>query len=265
MAALVVLVACGGDPTRPPGGSGGGGTSSTATTAGSMPGGATLMGVVRDDAGAALADASLGLCADACWASASAADGTFAYENVPAGDYHLDVRVNGTPGNPDQPPTSGTLSVAMTLAAGETLELPPLFVPDPGAATLLVAGSQTVSLAGLTLTADPAEWSLPFGIDTPYLSAVRVPEPQWPPNPVDGAKVIARWALNPYGTTSEVPMPLTIVNDIGLAAHDAVGVYTLNPSRGELEREATATVSPDGNTIEAPAGITQVTWIVLAE
>lgn len=239
-------------------------SSTHSSSTGATPAGATLVGVVRDDTGAPLADAFLGLCADACWASASAADGSFAYENVPAGDYHLDVRVDGTPGNADVQPTTGTISIAMSLAVDETLELPPLFVPDPGTATLLSAGNQDVTLGELTLTIDPSSWALPFGVDAPYVAAVRVPEMQWPPNPIDGAEVVARWALNPYGTLSDTPMPLSITNDFGLAPDATVGVYTLNPSTGLLEHEATATVRADGTIIEAPAGITRVTWVVLA-
>lgn len=268
MVTLSMLAACGGEPVSMSSGGGGsggdpGGTASSTSTGASRVG-ATLVGVVRDEAGEPLADAFLGLCADACWASASAADGRFTYEGVPAGDYHLDVRLDGTPGDADVQPTTGTISIAMTLAVDETLELPPLFVPDPGAATVLHAGIQNVTLGQLTVTVDPASWSMPFGIDTPYLAAVRVPEMQWPPNPVDGAEVMARWALNPYGTISGTAMPLTITNDFGLAPGATASVYTLNPSNGKLENETTATVSADGTTLEAATGISRVTWVVLA-
>lgn len=252
-------------PLEPAGGGGGyAGTTSTTST-GQMTNDATLLGVVMDAQGQPLADAFLGLCANACWASASASDGRFAYEKIPPGDYHLDVRIDGTPGGADVQPTTGTISVAMALTVHQTLELPPLFVPDPGAATRLVGGPQRVEVSGLSLTADPAEWSLPVGVEGPYLSAVRVPEAQWPPNPVEGGEVLARWALNPYGTASDQPMPLTVDNDLGLAAKAEVGVFTLDPSNGKLERETTGTVSADGSLIEAPAGITRVTWIVLAQ
>jgi len=224
--------------------------------------GATLSGRVLDVDGAPV-PAALGLCADACWIAFTDDAGEFLYQGLTEGHYKLDVRAK-----PEAGDAFSALSFPLDLAKDEALVLSePLVLPETAGGTLIGPGEQQVQVDDqLNLTIDGAELVLPLGLTEGTLAGVRVAPEHWPPNELPQGTVHAMWALNPFSTTSNVPMGVEIQNDLGLAADEAVRFHTIDEQTGLVELEAAGQVSGDALTLATSAGegLSRITWLIVA-
>jgi hypothetical protein len=225
------------------------------------PEGAAIHGSVLDVAGDPL-PAALALCAEACWVAFTDDEGDFAYQGLPEGPYKLDVRATAEANG-----AFSGLSFPLQLSADEDLVLSaPLVLPETGGGILVQAGVQEAQIDDqLRLTIDGDQLELPMGLQDAYLAGVRVAAEHWPPNESPAGTVLAQWALNPFGATSNTPIEAVVENEFGLPADEPIHFYSLDEHTGLLELEAAGQVSADGLTLAATSGqgLSRLTWLIV--
>jgi hypothetical protein len=253
----------GGSGQSTAGGAGGQVVGNTSTGGMEAPGPtATLLGTVIDTSGAPMKDAVLALCSSACFGAATDEKGAFAYVDVPADHYKLEVRASSA-----DPRRMGVVFFPVDLPADAKLSLPaPIALPETGTGTMLGSGKQAIVIDDeLSLHVDVDQIVLPFAEKESYLAGVRVAEAYWPAHvPTDGS-VLAVWALNPYAMTSMIPIGLSLTTALGLAPSTSIDVHIVGLGDAELSKVATAAVTANGDGIVTTTdeGITDISWVVL--
>lgn len=251
----IVVQGCGGDPT--------GGAHDAELTGGGAPAdtpSAELSGLVMSADGALVVGGPTQLCASACFASSTDAQGAFDYPSVPPGDYKLEVR-----GPAYDPRFFSPVAFRLTLGAEHKALTDPVILPETGSGVPLGEGFAFVPVdAELSLGLDASALTLPSGTNLPYVAGLRVQPASWPPYPNSGA-LTALWALNPFGAISASPIAIRITNTFGLAAGSAVDLVTVDLETGALGRFAGGKVSDDGAVIESLAGegLPAIGWLGL--
>ena len=232
------------------------------------PPGASLTGMVVDPlTGAALAGASVAACGVECWPATTDSKGRFAFDDLPAGPYALDVR-----GDSGLSPTLGVLVIPLSLAPGQVLKLAaPLGLPDPGTGTALTGGVQAVDLdASLRITLDAAALKLPPAVKHKVLAGVAVPQAYWPAYALthQGQAYTARamWALNPFDATLSKPAAVRVANSWSLSGSQPAALFDVDPKTGKAARVAPLSTSADGKQLQTAAGQgpARVTWLIVA-
>lgn len=240
--------------THEPNGSGGSGGDGGA--GGGEPPTASLDGVVRDQFDAVVPGAALQLCAEICYSGATDAAGTFAYEDVRAGHYKLQVR-----GDPNSTRVFGGVEFPLDLEPDATVSLPgALTLVEIGAGQPIVPGEQTVTFDKLSLTFDRADLTFPYGAEEGVAAGIRVEPQHWPPNSELDESIVALWVLAPYATVAASPVSISIADEFGLTE---ASFLVLDETTGMFEATSTGEVSDGAITSPAGEGLSRFTWIAL--
>ena len=258
------LAACAAPPVAPPGADDGG----IAAPDQSAPAAAgRITGMVIDLSRKGLQGVSIRLCGTACREVLTDSAGIFEIPNVTAQSYGLHAELPGA-----QPLATAKVVVPIYYydpKVNPVLAMAPIPLPLLSPAAPLTAGKQTVALdATLSLTVDADALSFPAGVKTQQLASVRVPPGFYPDFclPSGDGRILAEWALGPFGTTSSAPIAVHIADNLGLAPGTTVMLSSIDPDLGSPERNSFGRVSADGKTINSVATmeLRRLTWLVVS-
>lgn len=257
----LVTVACSGPAASAPGPDDAGPAAPDLTATGGR-----IAGTVIDLSQKGFPGVSVKLCATACREVTTDSAGRFEIADVAAASYGLHVELPGA-----APTDYGKVVVPIYYfdpRVAPVQMVAPIALPRAGQPTDLVAGKQTVAIdATLSLTLDADALTLPPGAGPPRLAGIRVPAAIYPDFclPSGDGRILAEWALMPFGATSSAPISIHIADGFGLPANSSVVLSSVDPDFGRPERIATGTVSADGTQIDAlTATGPRLTWLVVS-
>jgi hypothetical protein len=142
-----------------------------------------------------------------------------------------------------------------------------LWVPDlPNGAAIDPAGEEAQVLAvgdGLELTLTGADVTPPIGVFLDDVAARRLPSEHVPPYPaLEGAQVVAVYALHPFGSTCDSAISVRV--PVELADGSDVRFHTVDELDGEFWETVPGRVE-QGHAITDPGtGITKITYLVIS-
>ncbi|CAN5226478.1 hypothetical protein BH09MYX1_BH09MYX1_37000 [soil metagenome] len=142
----------------------------------------------------------------------------------------------------------------------------PTIVPETPPPIALTAGSKVVTACDVAMTFDDAA----LVGSTHVFSSVRIAKAAWPPYDAGGKTIVAMWGLLNFGAHGSAPIPVSLDvtgQGLGFSGGEKVMLYSVDADSGLLTDPTAATVSIDGNhvTTGSGAGLTRITWIVLAK
>ena len=228
--------------------------------------GGRIAGTVIDLAQQGFPGASVKLCATSCQEVTTDSAGRFEIAEVGAASYGLHVELPGA-----APTDYGKVVVPIYYfdpRVAPVQKVTPIVLPRAGQPISLVAGKQTVAIdATLSLTLDADALTLPAGAGPPRLAGIRVPAAIYPDFclPSGDGRILAEWALTPFGATSSAPITIRIGDGFGLPGGSSVILSSIDPDFGRPERIGTGTVSADGKAIDAVTTMgARLTWLVVS-
>ena len=228
--------------------------------------GGRIAGTVIDLAQKGFAGVSVKLCATSCREVTTDSAGRFEIADVAAASYGLHVELPGAAATDYGKVVVPIYYFDPRVAPVQTVA--PIVLPRAGQPVNLVAGKQTVAIdATLSLNLDADALTLPPGAGPPRLAGIRVPAAIYPDFclPSGDGRILAEWALAPFGAMSSMPIAIHIADGFGLASGSSVVLSSIDPDFGRPERIGTGTVAADGASIN---GLTttgpRLTWLVVS-
>lgn len=257
--ALAACDAAGGAPSNPEDG----GTPDLAAEVA----GARITGTVIDLDRHGIKGVKINLCGPSCREVTTDSAGIFELPNVAAASYGLHAELPGA-----QAIDFGKVVVPIYYLdpkATPVRTVPPIVLPRLGAPLPLGAGKQTVAIdATLSLTLDADALLFPAGAGASQLAGLRIPAGLYPDFclPSGDGRIIAEWALGPFGTTSSAPITVHIAESFGLQPGSTVVLSSIDPDFGQPERQSLGKVSADGKSIDSVATMElhRLTWLVVS-
>lgn len=229
--------------------------------------GARITGTVIDLDRHGLAGVRIKLCGPSCREVTTDSSGIFEIPNVLSASYGLHAELPG----------AQAVDYAKVVVPIYYLDpkqtpvrpVPPIVLPKLAAPTALAAGKQTVAIdATLTLTLDADALTFPAGSGAAQLAGRRVPAGLYPDFclPSGDGRILAEWAIGPFGTTSSAPISVHIADGLGLQPGATVVLSSIDPDFGRPERQGLGKVSADGKSIDslAPLELRRLTWLVIS-
>lgn len=229
--------------------------------------GGRIIGTVIDLARKGVPGASIRLCSTSCREVLTDSTGTFEITSVTAASYGLHAELPGT-----QPLDMAKVVVPIYYydpRVDPVRTVAPIPLPFLYPAPPLSAGKQTVAIdTTLSLTVDADALTFPAGAQARQLAGVRVPPGLYPDFclPSSDGRILAEWALGPFGTTSSAPITVHIADNLGLAPGSTVLLSSIDPDFGSPERQSLGRVADDGKTIDSIATMElhRLTWLVVS-
>lgn len=229
--------------------------------------GARITGTVIDLDRHGMPGVRIQLCGPSCREVTTDSAGIFELPNVAAASYGLHAELPGV-----QAIDYGKVVVPIYYLdpkATPVRTVPPIVLPRLGAPLPLGAGKQTVAIdATLALTLDADALRFPAGAGAPQLAGLRIPAGLYPDFclPSGDGRIIAEWALGPFGTTSSAPITVHIADSFGLPPGSTVVLSSIDPDFGRPERQSLGKVSADGKSIDSQVTMElhRLTWLVVS-
>lgn len=229
--------------------------------------GARITGTVIDLDRHGLPGVRIQLCGPSCREVTTDSSGIFELPSVGAASYGLHAELPGVPAI-----DYGKVVVPIYYLDPKVTPVrtvPPIVLPRLAAPTPLAAGKQTVAIdSALSLTLDADALTFPAGGGAPQLAGLRIPAGLYPDFclPGDDGRIVAEWALGPFGTTSSTPISVHIADSLGLQPGSTVVLSSIDPELGRPERQGLGKVSADGKSIDSLATVElrRLTWLVVS-
>lgn len=243
-------------------GCGGGGHGATAGS-GSGPG---INGVLRDKSGAALEHTEVMACmATTCLFGSTDARGRFSFAVDPPAGEAAEVAIK-TREDPSADPPLGSALCPVRVEGSSRVDVGDVYVPVLAHGTSLGTAGQDPQVlgagAGVELGLRRADLAA-NGHALSDVAAAAIPKDQVPAMVrVAGEKVVAAFALHPFGVTSR--SPITFKAPLSLPDGTAVNIRTISDIDGRLSPVVPGHVGAGSVTTDPGTGITQLTWVVVS-
>ena len=193
-------------------------------------------------------------------------DGAFTNDKLPLAQRMVKVQENL-----DIMPRQGeTIAPVLLSMDGVTVDVGTLYIPLMGAGATFgpsLTMPQPLDVGdGLRLTMIRGDVQLSLGVKTYNVAARTVPLGHLPKTGFDvkGEKIIAVWALLPFGSTSKTPIPITA--QVMAAPGAAVNFRTVSDLDGSISDAVPGHAAMDGKSVSTDPGkgITTITWLLLS-
>ena len=231
---------------------------------------APFSGTVTDAGGAPLSEVAVAMCASACWPTTTDAAGQFSFPSLPIERYVLDVRGESVAGR-----VLTSVVLPVELPAGGR-ELPPVQLHD--ATALQWHGTAPVRIAGLSLVpAGPVDLGAlrraagTGGGDAPAtIGGAPVPRAAWPEYELAAHdahyRPLAMWALYPFGARlgGRLALQAARPTELGAGQEEDLAFFSVDQVTGTAEWLGPAHSEQDHLHSGPDAGITTLTWVILA-
>ncbi len=227
-----------------------GGTTTSSSTA--ITGTAAVSGAVIDTDGAPVEGMLITFCGPICRNGYTATDGSFSFTELPAAGWALHVN--------DITKKHGWAQQLTIVTLEDTaLELERPFVMVEQGSNRRISGGVVEIVDGLRLELDPAALELPFGAEEGIFAGTATDH--YPPS-LPG-EALAVWFLSPMDAVSEIPIPVEIDNDWGLAPGEELQLYEASLLEAAWLDAGMVTVSDDGSVLAGGALTTLSTMVLV--
>ena len=228
------------------------------------PGNTQVSGLVLDNAGTAVPNATVSL-QNTNLRTTTDANGRFSISAAPLGTVTLVVDGSTT----TLAETLPTLTFVMQSLPGQnnTLNMPVYLPLIDTSNAQTVGGSQPVTLTmtnlpGVSVTIAPNSVTFPDGTHVGQMSLSQVKSDLVPMPPPNGIQPDFAWTLQPAGTKFSVPAQITIPNTKGLPPGQVQEFYQYDHDLEQFVSVGTLRVSPDGSVLTSDPGfgVTKAGW-----
>jgi hypothetical protein len=237
---------------------------SAACRASTPPQGPAITGVVKNESGRAIEDLTVqGCTSTVCLFTTSDANGRFSIVGL-----EPPVRVVvKTPYDDNVTPWRAEAIAPVHLLGNSNVDVGTVYVPTlPKAVPLGPANDpQTIALPdGLSLTLRRADLKMPLGVAQDDLLSAKLIAPRQVPKFADlgSEKVVAVYALYPFGTKSQSPIAVRLTST--LPAGTKVRLRTVHELDGTLSEPRNATSDGKYITSDPGTGIVDLTWLLVS-